>query len=134
MWQGREKGPAVAGLLMPMAQIRERIAERVKAMYAGGLIEEVARLLRNEFESAPTAGSAIGYAEAAAFLRGKSSLENAMEITITRTCQLAKRQMTWFRHQANVEWIAVEPGMMTGQIARKVMECWEKLGPTPVAL
>lgn len=133
MWAGRAQGPAVAGLLMPMRQIHERIARRVKAMYAGGLIEEVVRLLKDKFESAPTAGGAIGYTEAVAFLRGTISLEEAMELTIIRTRQLAKRQMTWFRRQANVEWIAVDQGMTTEQIARKVLDCWKKLGPTPIA-
>jgi tRNA A37 N6-isopentenylltransferase MiaA len=45
---------------------------------------------------------------------------------------LAKRQMTWFRNQANVEWLTIDSGMTTEQIARMVMDCWGKTGPTAI--
>lgn len=131
-WRRIGKGPRVAGLLMPMQQIYDRIKLRVVAMYSGGLLNEVKRLLQEQFEAAPTAAKAIGYAEAIGFLRGKCSLPEAMEETTRRTRQLAKRQMTWFRHQTNVEWIMIDSAMTTEQVARLVMECWEKIGPTPI--
>lgn len=164
-WLQIGKGPKITGLLMPMAQLRERIRERVRVMYAGGLLDEVERLLTQGFsaegepacspgrssparlggafgaarvakpgggEAAPTAGKAIGYAEAMLVLRGKFRIDDAMEVTVKRTCQLAKRQMTWFRNQANVEWVAIDSGMTTEQIARMVLECWEKIGPTSI--
>jgi len=150
-WLQIGKGPKITGLLMTMAQLRERIRERVGTMYAGGLLDEVERLLTQGFsaegeparsdaseragggEAAPTAGKAIGYAEAILVLRGKFRIDDAMEVTVKRTCQLAKRQMTWFRNQANVEWVTIDSGMTTEQIARMVLECWEKIGPTPIA-
>lgn len=132
-WLQAGKGPQMAGLFMPMDQLYGRIKLRVKAMYQGGLLDEVERLLRMGFETAPTAGKAIGYAEAIHFLRGNFTLEEAMELTVKRTRQLAKRQMTWFRNQANVEWLAIDSGMQADQIARMVMECWEKTGPTAIA-
>ncbi|MCG2658713.1 MAG: tRNA (adenosine(37)-N6)-dimethylallyltransferase MiaA, partial [Kiritimatiellae bacterium] len=81
----------------------------------------------------PTARLAIGYAEAAAYLRAQCSLAEAMATTAVRTRQLAKRQMTWFRHQCNVEWLAVDAAMTTAEIADAVSAYWQKHGPTPVA-
>ncbi|MDO9541183.1 MAG: tRNA (adenosine(37)-N6)-dimethylallyltransferase MiaA [Kiritimatiellia bacterium] len=138
-WLRIGKGPKIAGLLMPMAQLYERIQERVRTMYADGLLDEVERLLTQGFsagggEISPTAGKAIGYAEAIHFLRGNFTLDEAMELTAKRTRQLAKRQMTWFRNQANVEWLTIDSGMTPEQIARMVRNCWGKIGPTPIAV
>jgi len=138
LWRPLGKGPVIAGLMMPRNLLYERIKERVKEMYSAGLLEEVERLLKQGFsasggETAPTAGKAIGYAEATLVLRGKIIIDDAMEITIKRTCQLAKRQMTWFRNQANVDWVEIDSGMTTEQIARMVLACWKKIGPTPIA-
>ncbi len=132
LWRPRGKGPVIAGLMLPRDQLQERIAERVKKMYAGGLPDEVQRLLKQEIELSPTAGKAIGYAEAILLLRGKITVAGAMEITVKRTCQLAKRQMTWFRNQANVEWVMIDSGMAIERIAGMVRESWEKNGPTPI--
>lgn len=138
LWRPLGKGPAIAGLMMPKNLLDERIKARVKEMYSAGLIEEVERLLQQGIsagggELSPTAGKAIGYAEAVLVLHGKSTIDEAMEVTVKRTCQLAKRQMTWFRHQANVDWVAVDSGLSTEQIGRMVMERWERVGPTPIA-
>lgn len=132
-WKTIGKGPAIAGLMLPMKQLHERIEKRVREMYSGGLLDEVGLLLKQGFEKTPTAGKAIGYAEAIDYLRGKISLADAIELTVKRTRQLAKRQMTWFKHQANVEWQMIDPGMTNKQIGKMVMDCWQKTGPTPIA-
>ena len=38
-------------------------------------------------------------------IKGKINYEEALEITIKRTCQLAKRQKTWFRNKHNSRWL-----------------------------
>lgn len=139
LWRLLGKGPKIAGLTMPRNLLYERIKLRVKEMYSEGLLDETERLLRQGFsagggETLPTAGKAIGYAEAINVLRGNLTLDAAMELTAKRTRRLAKRQMTWFRNQANVEWLTIDFSMTTEQIARMVMDCWEKIGPTPIAV
>ena len=47
---------------------------------------------------------------------------------MVRTRQLAKRQETWFRHQAEVDWVEPVPGMPVAEIADRVEEIWEKNG------
>lgn len=133
-WRFAGKGPKIAGLTMPRPALNERIRRRVQKMYAEGLLGEAERLLRDGIEKSPTAAKAIGYAEAIAVLRKKLTVEEAIELTCKRTRQFAKRQMTWFRNQANVEWLMIDPGLPTEQIARMVLECWGKIGPTSIAV
>ncbi|MDD5482573.1 MAG: tRNA (adenosine(37)-N6)-dimethylallyltransferase MiaA [Kiritimatiellae bacterium] len=143
-WRLLGKGPKITGLAMPKEMLCERIKQRVDEMYAKGLLAETERLLKDNLsagdapasglEFSPTAGKAIGYAEAIAFLRGQMPLEKARELTIARTCRLAKRQMTWFRNQANVEWVTINPGTTIARTAQMVLECWEKTGPAPISV
>lgn len=81
--------------------LEARIAQRVRTMFAGGLIEE-ARTIRSTFGDAP-ALSGIGYAEALAFLDGTATRDEAVAAAIRRTRAYAKRQQTWFRRIASAQ-------------------------------
>ena len=48
---------------------------------------------------------AIGYRQEVEFLQGQRTLKDTMTEVKNRTWQLARRQMNWFRHQADVEWL-----------------------------
>ena len=109
--------PRIAGLRMERDLHVEQIERRTRRMYDEGLLDEVRLLLDTGFDDFPTASHAIGYAEAAGHVRGNFTLEQAVETTVTRTRKLAKRQMTWFRNQADVEWVDVTPGMKAGTVA-----------------
>lgn len=91
-------------------EVRERIAVRLDQMYAEGLEEEKSRLHEQYPVWSKTASLAIGYRQG-----------DTKEKIFIRTCQLAKRQDTWFRHQATP--IYVEPTV------ESVRECWRKHGP-----
>ena len=84
--------------------LKERIEKRTKEMYKKGLIEETEDLMiryGNDLQLLKT----IGYCEASSIINGKIKLEEALEITIRRTCQLAKRQKTWFRNKHDSKWL-----------------------------
>ncbi len=130
--QQKEMKPII-GLKMPAEILERRIVARVEKMYEQGLLAEVKTLLLQGFENAPTARQAIGYAEAVDLIHERCSVADAMKRTITRTRQLAKRQLTWFKHQANVKWITCEESTSLSNIATKVMDEWRQLGPTSVA-
>ena len=119
---------------MPRECLNARIEERVRLMYRNGLLQETERLLAATPRGWPTAGQAVGYAEAADCLRGKCSTDEAMERTIVRTRQLAKRQMTWFRRQSHVRWIEIGDGTTTDEVAGMVTSEWEKTGQTPLEI
>ena len=90
--------------------VRGRIAARLDAMFLQGL-EEEKRRLRAEYPAwSKTAALAIGYREG----------DDAEKIRV-RTCQLAKRQDTWFRHQATPLYVA--------PTVEAVRDCWRKHGP-----
>ena len=126
--------PRLTGLRMDPAQLAGRIARRVQTMYHQGLLEE-ARALRGRYPAlSETARQAIGYAEAWQVLDGTLAPSAAQEITARRTRQLAKRQLTWFRHQADMAWIEAEPGATVARIAASVEAQWELDGPTTLHL
>jgi tRNA dimethylallyltransferase len=131
-WNGSSwKGGPAAGLWIEPDVLRRRVAARAEAMFRGGLIDEVRGLLAAGSLS-ETAREAIGYAEAIDFLGGRCTLEEAISRSATRTCQLAKRQRTWFRHQMPVRWIDAT-GMDTERAAAAVLVEWRANGPTEIS-
>jgi tRNA dimethylallyltransferase len=125
-WKG---GPAV-GLWVDPDVLRQRIAKRTAAMFDGGLLDEVRGLLAAGTLS-ETAREAIGYAEAIACVSGECTMDSAVERTVRRTCQLAKRQRTWFRHQMPVDWIDAT-AMDTPRTAARVLAAWREHGATVI--
>ncbi|OGF15207.1 MAG: tRNA (adenosine(37)-N6)-dimethylallyltransferase MiaA [Candidatus Eisenbacteria bacterium RBG_16_71_46] len=106
-WHRQEAGPAVQGewrvveLVVPPAELAERIAARTRWMFAHGLIEETRALVERGHGDALRDLRAVGYDEALALLAGRMSRAEAEARTCLRTRQLAKRQRTWFRHQVD---------------------------------
>lgn len=90
------------GLDVPPAELRARIEKRTPAMFAGGLLDE-ARMLA-ERGLADWGGKLIGYQEALEVIAGRAELAAAIERTVVRTRQYAKRQRTWFARE-DVRWL-----------------------------
>lgn len=87
----------------------ERIDRRVDLMMQDGLLDEVRALWEGGlFDRCPTAAQAIGYKELLGYLRGEATLEQAVTSLKLATRHYAKRQMTWFRGQPYVRWIAAD--------------------------
>ncbi len=127
-----EPGPTLVGLSMSPELLNARIAQRVEAMYAQGLVEEVVRLFAREQPLSKTARHAIGYTEAIDLVEGRATQAEAMERTIVRTRRLAKRQRTWFRNQMRVDWVEVTPQSSVALLAEQVAERWGEHGPTVI--
>jgi tRNA dimethylallyltransferase len=83
---------------------RDWIANRARAQFDAGLIDE-ARTLRERFDPALPAFSAIGYREAWAVLDGELTRDAAIEEDARRNQAFAKRQRTWFRAEPGIEWL-----------------------------
>ena len=86
--------------------LHARIHARVDEMFQRGLVAETERLLARGLAENPTAMQAIGYRQVVEHLRGERSLAETIELVKIRTRQFARRQMTWFRRQAHVQWLA----------------------------
>ena len=114
----RDPPPEYPVVQMDRTLRRERIAARIERMFADGLEEEWRRLKALYPVWSRTAAAAIGYKELEA--------PNPRERIFIRTCQYAKRQDTWFRHQALA--IPVEADVDS------VRRAWHAHGPWEVDL
>ena len=89
--------------------LRARINARVDTMCARGLVDETRELLKRGLAENKTAMQAIGYRQVVEHLHGERSLAETIELVKIRTRQFAKRQLTWFRAQKNLDWIELKP-------------------------
>ncbi len=99
--------PLVLGLSIERDALAERIAGRARAMFAGGLRDEIRRLLARGYGRGSVLDRSIGYAEGLAHLFGGLSAEEAVDATTIASRQYARRQMTWFRNRESVQWFEV---------------------------
>jgi tRNA dimethylallyltransferase len=83
----------------PRAELDTRIAARVQAMLAGGLVDETKRLLASGLRGNPSAARAIGYRETIAMLDGRLRPEELAAAVGRDTRALVRKQLTWFRTQ-----------------------------------
>lgn len=104
-------GPiAWLGLTVDPATHAEWIANRARAQFDAGLIEE-ARALRERYDPGLPAFSAIGYREAWAVLDGELTREAAIELDAQRNLAFARRQRTWFRSEPGITWLDATDGL-----------------------
>lgn len=99
--QSRSFNVLKLGLSLSRETLYERINTRVDKMMNKGLLEEVRQL--QEFEGYQ-ALQTVGYRELFDYLRGKHDLATAKELIKTHTRQFAKRQLTWFRREKEIQW------------------------------
>ncbi|MGH9942542.1 MAG: tRNA (adenosine(37)-N6)-dimethylallyltransferase, partial [Pyrinomonadaceae bacterium] len=113
--QLREQRPAppetasrlrVFALSPPRAELYERIDRRAEQHFRAGLIEEVRRLLAEGVPADSNALGAHGYRRVVEYLRGERTLDGAIEQTKLDVRHYAKRQLTWFRREPGVVWLA----------------------------
>jgi len=125
-WSAATSGPQRAvpffGLSRGADDLRARIEVRVEEMFQRGLVEETRRLLERGLAQNPTAMQAIGYRQVVEHLRGARALSDTIALVKTRTRQLAKRQMTWFRRQARLTWLELAPAEPAEQTVSRLLD------------
>jgi tRNA dimethylallyltransferase len=95
------------GLARPSGELVERIHRRADEMFRKGLVAETETLLQRGLQKNQTAQQALGYRQVIEHLNGERSIATTIELVKIRTRQFAKRQLTWFRRQMNLEWITL---------------------------
>ena len=85
----------------------EKIKNRTKDFCKNGFIEEV-KFLLNKYGELDLFKNTIGYKEAINHIKGKTNKEKLIEEITLHTRQFAKRQMTWFRLNKNINWIYLD--------------------------
>ena len=93
------------GLHCERPLLNERIHRRTDEMITSGLLDEVEQFFPERHLNAL---NTVGYKELFAWKEGKISFEQAVEDIKTNTRRYAKRQMTWFRKNPNIQWFLSE--------------------------
>jgi tRNA dimethylallyltransferase len=93
----------IVGLKLDRDTLKHRVEQRVDAMLAAGLEQEVKQLSEKYgWDVEPMKG--IGYREWREYYHGSQNLELTRQRIISATMQLAKRQRTWFKRNERIQW------------------------------
>ncbi|MFE0556665.1 tRNA (adenosine(37)-N6)-dimethylallyltransferase MiaA [Paenibacillus sp. NPDC058910] len=97
----------LVGLTMDRQMLYNRIEERIDLMLSQGLVDEVAALMNKGFAPGLVSMQGLGYKEIVSYLSGEFSYEEAVVLLKRDTRRFAKRQLSWFRHMKDIEWVDV---------------------------
>ena len=94
------------GLTLPRPELYGRIDERVDRMIASGLVDEVRALAARGYAWDAPAMTGVGYRQIGTYLRGESSLEEAVREIKRATRRFVRQQSNWFRlDDARIHWL-----------------------------
>lgn len=96
----------VIGLSPEREVLYQRINRRVEHMFDAGLVDEVRALRAAGYGPQLRSQGAIGYAETHALLDGEHDLGEAIRKTKKNSRRYARRQVSWYRGDPNIEWFA----------------------------
>ncbi|MCE4957197.1 tRNA (adenosine(37)-N6)-dimethylallyltransferase MiaA [Macrococcoides caseolyticum] len=109
----------VIGLNMPRPTLYDRINHRVLLMIDQGLVQEVSNLIDSGYRDKQSM-TAIGYKEIIPYIDGEVSLNQAVESLQQNSRNFAKRQLTWFHNQMEVEWFDTA-NLSTNELVNQIM-------------
>ena len=93
------------GLEPARPELYARVNRRVQAMFDAGLVNETEQLLKKYGASARPLSS-IGYKQVVQLLKGEVTRETAIAAVQQAHRNYAKRQITWFRREPEVNWLS----------------------------
>lgn len=109
------------GLTMERTKLYHRIETRVELEIKKGLIQETRLLLDRGYSRHSGAMKGLGYKQFSGYLSGEYSYEEAVRILKRDTRHFAKRQMTWFRKEPGIQWVATEDTDIPDRAAERIM-------------
>jgi tRNA dimethylallyltransferase len=112
------------GIALQREELYQRIDRRVDAMISDGLVEEVKGLLASGLTPDMKPMRSIGYKEICSMLNGELILEDALLLIKQNTRRYAKRQMTWFKKDHEINWVEYPDSFAT--ICNHVIEFFVK--------
>ena len=106
------------GLNLPRDVLYDRINQRVDLMIEQGLVDEVRSLIPYRHLNAL---NTVGYSELFDYFAGKTDIDTAINLIKQNTRRFAKRQLTWFRKDKDIQWMeANDPGLLD-KIAKTIV-------------
>jgi tRNA dimethylallyltransferase len=97
----------LVGLTMDRALLYKRIEARIDEMLEQGLIAEIHSLLAQGYTKDLVSMQGLGYKEIVGYLEGQYDETDAIILLKKNTRHYAKRQLSWFRHMKEIEWVDV---------------------------
>lgn len=96
------------GIALDIQSLEPRLALRIDKMLEQGAVEEARKARANRDDPASPGWSGIGCAELWRYLEGEISLEECKKLWLANTRAYAKRQLTWFKSDGGITWLAPE--------------------------
>jgi tRNA dimethylallyltransferase len=96
---------AAFALVMPAAEIAERVARRVDAQFECGLLDEIRALLASGVPGTAHPFTGLVYRQALEYLEGVRGERETRELIVRENRKYARRQLIWFRKEPNLRWI-----------------------------
>jgi tRNA dimethylallyltransferase len=127
----RQSANCCLGITRDAGELHRRIGSRVEEMFRCGLVAETKGLIEHGLEQNPNAMQALGYRQVVEHLRGQRPLDETIELVKIRTRQFAKRQMTWFRRQARLQWLRLGSDGGMEEAAAKAVDIFGQVRHNP---
>lgn len=108
LWGEERYNPLKLGLNCPRETLYDRINRRTGKMIEDGLIQEVEGLLAGGYSADLPAMQAIGYQHMTKYLEGIWDKDEAIDLMARDTRRYAKRQLTWFSKDTEINWFQPE--------------------------
>ena len=105
-------------------KLYDRINKRVDLMVEAGLVREAKRVFNSELSF--TSVKAIGYKELFPYLKGELPLEECIEKLKQETRRYAKRQITWFKRDKEINWLYPDKADSFEQLFEQAVQITEK--------
>ena len=93
------------GIDVPREILYQRIDLRVDNMIEEGLVQEIKSLIKQKYSWELPSMNGVGYKELRSFIENRGTLEESIEMLKKNTRRLARKQMTWFRKDTQIEWV-----------------------------
>jgi tRNA dimethylallyltransferase len=110
------------GLIREREALYRAIEARVESQLGRGLLRETQDLLNKGYSRQLGSMKGLGYRQMAGYLAGEYSYEEAVQRLKRDTRHFAKRQMTWFRKEPEIDWLPIREGEPAERVVFRVLE------------
>lgn len=121
------------GLIDPRPDLEHRVARRVDAQFARGVVAEVEALIAGGVPETAHAFSGLVYRQIIDMRRGIRDEPATRALIVRENMRYARRQVMWFRKEPDVRWLTgpgTDPGVQQEALA-VVRSCTEPRGFSP---
>lgn len=113
--------PLLIGLTRERTALYRRVDDRVELEIAKGLVEETRRLMDRGYGRHLGSMKGLGYKQMAGYLAGDYDYEEAVRRLKRDTRRFAKRQLTWFRREPDMQWLTIGDSESAAQAADRIV-------------